>query len=368
MYKEWNNTNYIDILKGIGILSIIIGHSWYFASKYVYSYHLALFFFVSGFLYNEERYGQNPFLNLASRIKSNYPKYLFYSALIGAFHNFFIDVHIYNASQVYWTFYNFRNYILNSAALTNSELLYGATWFVLPLVFSSSIFGGIIYFGNVIKNRTQSHLAKNLVIIILGLVCCALGYERMVIKFILPMRLDVALFVIPLFIMAYFVKLYVDNYYKYLKWYIAALLFPLTIFLTYKMGWFVSLGSQDVIFYSFYVLSVIGIYQCMYLAKLIKEKLGVIANIFSMMGKYSFEIMAFHFLCFKIFDVLYSKAIGVEEPSVIETLPLSYEYLWPIYILIGCFVPTVCAAFIKNSLNILLKVSSNTEFKKNIQS
>ncbi|MGM3172634.1 acyltransferase family protein [Dickeya lacustris] len=360
MYKEWNNINYIDILKGVGILSIVIGHSTEVGSvifKYVYSYHLALFFFISGFLYSEGKYGFNPFLNLAGRFKNNYPKYVLYAGILGSIHNLLIDFHIYNVSLVYWTFYDFRNYILNSAAFTNSDLLYGATWFVLPLVFSSSIFGGIIYFGNIVRRRTQSNLMKNIAIVILGLFCCTLGYERMIIKYILPMRLDVALFVIPLFIMAYFLRVYVKNYENYLKWYIAAAFFFISIFLTHEMKEYVSLGAQQIVIYSFYILSVIGIYQCMYLAKLIKERGAIIAKIFSVMGKYSFEIMAFHFLCFKIFDVIYSKVIGVTSSSVIEMMPASYRdvYLWPVYILIGCSVPTVCAYFVKNGISKILK-------------
>jgi fucose 4-O-acetylase-like acetyltransferase len=356
MTKEWKAINYIDILKGIGILSIVIGHSWYFAGKYVYSYHLALFFFISGFLYNEQKYGNNPFLNLSNRLKNNYCKYLFYSGILGLLHNFLIDVHIYNVSMVYWKFYDFRNYILNSAVFTNSDPLYGATWFVMPLILGSSIFGGIIYIGNIVKEKTKSNLAKNIVIIILGLIICALGYERMYIKFILPFRLDVALFVIPLFLIAYYIKTYIKDYNKYLKWYVAIIFLLLSIFLTYKKGWSISLGSQDIIYYRFYILAIIGIYECMYLANLIYNKLKILACVFSFLGKYTFEIMAFHFLCFKVFDVLYCKATNVTNNTTIETLPLSFEKLWFVYILIGCFIPSVCTSFVKNSFIKLFKL------------
>ena len=39
---------YWDIVKGIGIIAIVLGHSCYFAVGFVYLFHLALFFFVSG--------------------------------------------------------------------------------------------------------------------------------------------------------------------------------------------------------------------------------------------------------------------------------------------------------------------------------
>ena len=48
---------YWDIVKGIGIIAIVLGHSCYFAVGFVYLFHLALFFFVSGYLYSEKKYG-----------------------------------------------------------------------------------------------------------------------------------------------------------------------------------------------------------------------------------------------------------------------------------------------------------------------
>ena len=47
---------YWDIVKGIGIVSIVLGHSCFFAVKWVYAYHMMLFFFVSGYLYSDTKY------------------------------------------------------------------------------------------------------------------------------------------------------------------------------------------------------------------------------------------------------------------------------------------------------------------------
>lgn len=58
-----NSTNmervrYIDVAKGIGILLVIIGHT--FPGSYVqrvcYSFHMPLFFFISGLCYNHSKY------------------------------------------------------------------------------------------------------------------------------------------------------------------------------------------------------------------------------------------------------------------------------------------------------------------------
>jgi polysaccharide biosynthesis protein PslL len=42
---------WVDVLKGIGILTVVVGHIWQAPSKYLLLFHMPLFFFVSGYLY-----------------------------------------------------------------------------------------------------------------------------------------------------------------------------------------------------------------------------------------------------------------------------------------------------------------------------
>ncbi len=39
-----SRSKFWDVVRGLGILSIVIGHSWGPAIPYVYAYHLAIFF------------------------------------------------------------------------------------------------------------------------------------------------------------------------------------------------------------------------------------------------------------------------------------------------------------------------------------
>ena len=41
---------YWDIVKGWGIIAIVLGHTGYFAGAFVYLFHLALFFFITIFI------------------------------------------------------------------------------------------------------------------------------------------------------------------------------------------------------------------------------------------------------------------------------------------------------------------------------
>jgi fucose 4-O-acetylase-like acetyltransferase len=47
-----------DIMKGIGIVAMIVGHCIlpYSLSHYIYAWHMPLFFFVSGYFYKQKQY------------------------------------------------------------------------------------------------------------------------------------------------------------------------------------------------------------------------------------------------------------------------------------------------------------------------
>lgn len=60
--KKIDRLLFWDILKGIGIVSIVFGHSQNLgiAIRTVYYYHLAIFFFISGYFYMKSVTGMPP--------------------------------------------------------------------------------------------------------------------------------------------------------------------------------------------------------------------------------------------------------------------------------------------------------------------
>lgn len=54
-----NRIKTIDIAKGLGILLVVIGHSMQTGSypmRVIWTFHMPLFFFLSGFCYNQYKY------------------------------------------------------------------------------------------------------------------------------------------------------------------------------------------------------------------------------------------------------------------------------------------------------------------------
>lgn len=78
MQKELRK-NYIDVLKGIGIFFVVFGHVTHtgILREYIWNFHMPLFFLISGFLFNTEKYPKFKKFFL-SRIKSIYLPYIFF--------------------------------------------------------------------------------------------------------------------------------------------------------------------------------------------------------------------------------------------------------------------------------------------------
>ena len=73
MKTTTNRSAYWDIVKGFGIIAIVLGHCGIFAGGFVYLFHMALFFFVTGYFYREEQYGDEPFRYFGTRLSGCWP-------------------------------------------------------------------------------------------------------------------------------------------------------------------------------------------------------------------------------------------------------------------------------------------------------
>ena len=73
-----NRIAYIDAAKGIGILLMILGHTGMYGlpvvmHKMIYSFHMPMFFIISGFLFNTKKYENVAFSKF---IKREFIKYI----------------------------------------------------------------------------------------------------------------------------------------------------------------------------------------------------------------------------------------------------------------------------------------------------
>lgn len=87
----------IDILKGIAIILVVIGHTFPPFREYIYLFHIAVFLMASGYCWNSYRVSDFRKYKqfFCGKIKSLYLPYVICNGLFLILRNLFIDLNIY---------------------------------------------------------------------------------------------------------------------------------------------------------------------------------------------------------------------------------------------------------------------------------
>jgi fucose 4-O-acetylase-like acetyltransferase len=135
---------YWDILKGLGIIAVVIGHSGSPLVPFVYMYHIALFFFISGYFY-KDAYSSDPAIFIARRIKTLYWPFVKYGLGFLIVHNALLRINVLSARAEAGIIpareYNLTDMLRMAEEIVtfrNTEQMPGAMWF-LPSLFVSAV-------------------------------------------------------------------------------------------------------------------------------------------------------------------------------------------------------------------------------------
>lgn len=319
-----------DIIKAIGIISIVIGHCIPDTTVivFVYSYHLALFLFVSGMQFNIEKYSKNPSLFLQNRIRSMWPGYFLYMTFFTITHNIAVKFGL--LTEENYGIEKIMIRILNNFVFCGGETLGGALWFVpvmliALLLFSVSVYISYTYF---YKYRIILIIILNCIMGSFGLYCNLNGMQLM-------FNMHTGLLLLPVILGGFLITYFHMEFNKIFRGIFAIICFCV-IWVFVKSGYQIELsvemvGSKIL----FYPVTFCGIYFVCYVAKLI-NKISWGRKIFLFIGKNSFDIMALHFLVFKCIDVCYGNVRG-DLQEVFGIFPCAYSGLWAIYLLASIF-------------------------------
>lgn len=331
-----SRSRFWDFVRGIGILSIVLGHSWHMAIPFVYSYHLAVFFFVSGFLYQEKKYGTAPFFHIGAKLKSSWTKYVLYMSLFILLHNLFQTIGI-NPPGNYYSKSQILLALGNTIVFQGVEVMGGALWFVPVWVLSCGIFGGIVWFSLYLCKAKQKICS-----LLVCAVCSFFGFTGAFLilhKLYLAYMLHLSFLVQPFFAAGWLLKRHLPRFRSWLKWYAAlACAVFLGIYIQNKQLYLNISEGYIGNGWEYFFLAFLGIYCCMYLSSLL-EKAGRASTIFSLWGRFSFDIMALHFLVFKLLDLFFGM-IRQDPLEVYSAFPQAYSsQLWPFYAVLGTSIP-----------------------------
>ena len=332
--NQSNNRNlFWDIVKCLGIICIILGHSCGNTKviAFVYLFHIPLFFFVSGYLFNPEKWkGRLPEF-IGSRIASVWPRYVIYGLLFVLLHNAFV-----NAGALNDVLYNhtamLQNF-LNYAMLVTGDSLSGALWFIPVWLIAMFIFALIV--------EISRGKYKELITGVLSLGCAVLGLTLYKREAGIYYHAQTSFIAVGFMYMGYALKRFAgDGFKSALKWYYIPVCAAALIFVNQKLRIFVDLSTYSCGDGMVYLTGAIGIWMVMCIAKYI-EKAGFVSKVMAFIGSHSFDIMALHFMVIKLVDIAVNR-IYPKYPEYLINFPAGYAWIaWPAYLILGLAIPTL---------------------------
>ena len=340
MEKERNRN--IDILKGIGITSIVLGHSCSFIFQnqiplgpFVYTYHLMIFMFIIGYLIDLDKFEKDKnykYQYIGKQIIKMLSLYFLYNIVFVLAHNSFVKLNMIDAD--YYNIKRLTEYIFIGLCFKSNEVLLSALWFI-PMMLIAKILFCLLYSKNVFNNRRIN-------VITLGLTSGIIGYLLAINNGYFEYHIQTAILSIFFICIGILFKMDEKRLNKYitsLSWMPSALL----IFIILKIGNYrIDISNNDLINpIVFFGLSLLGIYFCLSLAKTISN-LKTTKKLFITLGENSFHIMALHLLIIKIIDITYAYIKGINDIKVISTFPYAFSNkLWIIYLILGTIIPVL---------------------------
>lgn len=353
--------DYWDIVKGIGILSIVAGHTWETAMPYVYIYHLTIFFFVGAYFYREDKFAENPYAFIGKVLKGNYTRFILYTWLLIALHNLCVRQGLYYGQGEYSLSYAI--YLMgNALVFRNCELYGGALWFVpvyvialtllaLTVTIAHGVQRFIVSEEKISQNNDVKFLFIAAVTFIIGICGVYYNLNHMEMEF----HIHTSLVVFPICALAYYVRESGIDIKQWAKWWLTPFFFVIIIVMVKILGIRVELSQEQIgNGFVFYAASVLGIMFCLCAANMLL-KTGGLKRVFSLLGRYSFTIMAMHFFVVKEIDFVCARMIGESNPEKYSKWVVAYPGLWPVYVLAGACLPALLAWILVECKNRLVR-------------
>lgn len=352
---EKKGIEYITIAKGIGISLVVLGHCGNSViEKIVLLFHMPLFFFLSGFLFRDEKL-KNPIEYIKKKFLKLYLPYLIYEIIFLLLHNFFIQINIYNTNIMIGdkivselSAIDFIKTLVQVILCAGREPIGGALWFLVVLLFVTIMFFTISY---ILKKIASEKNYENIRFLVIFLIFMC-GNLLTKFGFTIP-RFNNSL--VMLFI--YYIGFLIGNYKKNITFQNPVIFIVCVIaLLVNNLYGSVSVNNNIYLSPDFLVANtLIGVYIVIFLAKRI-EKTKLLKKCFIMLGNNSLHIMCLHFLAFKIVSLLriFVEGLNIEDLAYFPVIqPVS---AWIIaYFLIGLIAPTFFAVLFNKTKSVIKK-------------
>ena len=324
IHPKKERINWIDLLKGFGILLVIYGHNLPYLENYIYSFHMPLFFFISGLMHPNKI----NFEVIKKRAKQILAPYFLWSFLLFLFW-FFIGRKFGDSTTLDLSV--FKNFIGIFYAQGGHEYM---NW-GLPMWFLPAIFSNFLIFGFIKKLEKKKHQILSVLFLI------SLGFLiPKVFKINIIWSLDVSFVSLFFYASAFYLKGFILNI--NMKYEIAYLLVLFLIHLFISLNIFDKVDMYRSIYGNellFLVNAGIGICFWVLVFKRIKKFF-----LLGFLGKNTIPILAMHTRSLTVIKfillVFYaSKSFEFSEVEKIILIFLQIIIMYPIIIFINKKTP-----------------------------
>ncbi len=343
----------MDIIKGLTIFLMVVGHSGFLYTSYIYLFHMAVFFMVSGYLFSFRKIEsiKGFFQYTWRKVKGIWVPYFIWNFIYTVLNNAFLKIGIYSeqpivvgevsvAAHSIMSVKDMVKNIVKGIFMLGRTEMGGAFWFLRTLFAITILFGGVDYVLNKFVHKDKLADMFHLFISIVFLGC---GYAANLLN-IKSLAVPIVLSSYILYFMGYGIAKY--EVMKRIKNWIAIVAGALVLLLCSTRVQ-ISVGNNE---YGnpFYLLvcSLAGWMLIYGLADIINQYHW--KKIWVVLGVNSLAIVIHHFWCMKLVHLL---QIAIYDYPF--TYLAAFPYLkadgmwWIVYALVGAVVPVLISLLVK---------------------
>lgn len=333
--------NYLSTVKALGIIFMVIGHSGCpdFLSRMIYYFHMPLFFFCSGYFFRLSELN-DLLAKIVKKMRGLYYPYLKWALCFLVLHNVFYNLGIYNSVWGYnghvFHEYNIIDMILRflcvSLTMEKHEPLLGGFWFLKTLLLSSLL---VLFLTTLINHAKVKWgvLQSGLLIVFLLFV---FKYVGLTVEFIGDFSV---IFMGAFFYILGYIYHQRENVILYNGYVIVLFFMLLGLIAMYSHTMSMYCSFEDTFIYILVsLIGIIGTYGIAYQIERTRIK-----SFFYFIGKHTLEVLALHFLAFKLVSYIIIKIYSLPNDRLSE-LPIvtfnNYQ-TWYFYSLFGICLPLI---------------------------
>ncbi len=365
-----NRDQSIDILKGIGIILVVLAHTGVGITSFIYLFHMAIFFIASGYC-SSRKYTENlngVFIFIKRKVKNLWLPYFAWSSICILLNNVYINLNIYtNSQEVVNSFIggygqiSLHNYMSVKDMLLEivkkfffmggSTEIGGTVWFLRALFIVSILYNSIEYVARC--------LFKEKTVLVQGIVSAIfliIGYcTTTILKLDNIMQIPTAMSVYCLYYIGVLIKRFNNIIIKDIRLYILTVVGFITLLICNQLGE-IGLGNNSYINPLYLIVCSISGWFFIYGISKFLTRIKYASKLLEYIGRHSISIMLFHFISFKLITLL---QIGCYNEPIyrLASFPVLFSnFKWIIlYTCIGVMLPLLLGLSFDKFRRLLLK-------------